>query len=648
MLVCPACGRRDAEPGFCGDDGTRLEPTRDALLGQTIGRWRLARVLGEGGMGRVYLGVQPDIGSRVAVKVLSEACTRDRELVDRFFAEARAVNLIRHESIVSVLDLAWLDDGRPYIVMEYLAGATLAALIQRGPMPLGTLAGMVGEVLSALAAAHRAGIVHRDIKPDNVLVSGGGRAKVLDFGIAKLGPQAAQGQSPRTATGAVLGTPDYMAPEQVTGGVIDNRTDLYAIGALLYEAVTGRRPFAGATLFELMLAQVQVLPDPPSAHRHDLPPAFEAVIMRALAKRPDDRFPSAEAMAAALAEATATLPPAAWAAVSGELGAVGVRSPAGPQPAPSGLGRAAPDGAAPPTLPTRRRRWPLAALGVSAAAAIAVMAVVVAGGGAATATPPPADLASARQPATDVDAAVGPIDAAIIAPAPTPIAVAPPAPAAPATPPVARPATGPTPATGSSAAAPVTPPPPPPPPPPPSVDAGVPTLGPGVTVSLTAGKRITGPRDYDPRRFDARGYLPKALALARQLAPDARLVTFDVDGVGSDGRADLTLASDFDGHYEFRSPASSKRPDMPPGVPVDIPCMVYVDVTPATVEAYVVTREKCTEALRPTPRCTLAQVWSKALTGRVPANAVAQIDYLWDGWFVQVGDDLSESVPDDC
>ena len=306
--VCPECGRSWPSDGHCGDDGAALAPGRDSLLGVTIGRWRLARVLGEGGMGRVYLGVQPAIGSRVAIKVLSEACARDRALVDRFFAEARAVNLVRHEHIVGVLDLAWLDDGRPYIVMEFIDGHTLGALARRGPMPVALIAALVGEVLSALAAAHAIGIVHRDLKPDNVLVTAAGHAKVLDFGIAKLAPQLRRGDSPRTATGALLGTPDYMAPEQIAGGAIDGRADLYALGALLYECVTGQRPFAGANVFELLRAQVEDLPPPPDVLRPDLPPALTAVIMRALAKRADHRFPTADAMAAALAAATAGVP----------------------------------------------------------------------------------------------------------------------------------------------------------------------------------------------------------------------------------------------------------------------------------------------------------------------------------------------------
>src|SRR5689334_1960838 len=192
MFVCPECGAPQPVQGHCPADGTPLAPIgEDVLLGTTIGVYRVARLLGIGGMGRVYKGVHPAIGSRVAIKVLSRECSDRRDLVERFFAEAKAVNLIRHESIVNVLDLAMLPDGRPYIIMEYLDGAPLAAIVDHAvanqqPLPLGGLARLTVEVLDALHAAHGKGIVHRDLKPDNIFVAPSGRPKVLDFGIAKL------------------------------------------------------------------------------------------------------------------------------------------------------------------------------------------------------------------------------------------------------------------------------------------------------------------------------------------------------------------------------------------------------------------------------------------------------------------------------
>src|SRR5512140_1032691 len=250
MFVCPTCGQRYERAGYCAPDGQPLAGTDDPLLGSVIDRYRLARQVGEGGMGRVYLAVQPAIGSRVAIKILSEECRNSPELVERFFSEARAVNLVSHENITSVLDMAVLPDGRPYIVMEFVEGQTLADLVRATQAPLGGVVQVMSEVLSALSAAHAIGIVHRDLKPDNILVTVEGHAKVLDFGIAKLAP-GLRDLGPQTKTGAILGTPAYMAPEQISGaGNVDARTDIYAAGIVLFEAVTGRQPFTGATLFD--------------------------------------------------------------------------------------------------------------------------------------------------------------------------------------------------------------------------------------------------------------------------------------------------------------------------------------------------------------------------------------------------------------
>ncbi len=298
--VCGECGLRSERAGTCANDGALVSAVHDALLGAEVGRYRLARVLGEGGMGRVYLGVQPVIGSRVAIKVLSEECARDPALLERFFAEARAVNLIRHENIVGVLDLAQLPGGRPYIVMEFVAGQTFADLVKTRP-PLDHVIQIMREVLSALAAAHAIGIVHRDLKPDNIMVTAEGHAKVLDFGIAKLAPGMRGASAPHTQTGSLLGTPAYMSPEQVTGSAsVDARTDVYAAGVVLFEAVTGRPPFAALTMFELLRKHVDEAPPLPRALRPDLPVGIEQVILKALAKPPGERFADAAAMGQAL------------------------------------------------------------------------------------------------------------------------------------------------------------------------------------------------------------------------------------------------------------------------------------------------------------------------------------------------------------
>jgi len=318
MFVCPECGAAQAQAGACANDRTPLVPQgEELLLGTMIGPYRVARLLGIGGMGRVYKGVHPTIGSRVAIKVLSRECSDRRDLVERFFAEAKAVNVVAHENIVNVLDLATLPDGRPYIVMEYLDGAPLSSIIDQarahGPLPLGSIARLVAEVLDALASAHAKGVIHRDLKPDNIFVSPNGRGKVLDFGIAKLQPELG---GSATHTGSLLGTPHYMSPEQAAGKPADARADVYAMGVILFECVTLHKPFAADSLFELLRKHIEAPPSLPRALRPDLPPELEAVILQALAKQPDQRFNSAQAMSLALQHATSRLGPEQWAAIA--------------------------------------------------------------------------------------------------------------------------------------------------------------------------------------------------------------------------------------------------------------------------------------------------------------------------------------------
>ncbi len=281
-------------------------------LGQRLGKHQIQRLLGRGGMGEVYLATHVVSGGEVAIKVLSAKSARDPVLVERFSNEARAVNRIQHESIVSVLDLDWLPDGRPFIVMEHLDGSSLTKALRGGPLPPPVMARLAGEVLAALDAAHRAGIVHRDLKPDNVHVTSAGRVKILDFGIAKL-----MGDSTvpaLTRSREVLGTPHYMAPEQITGARhVDARTDLYALGVILFEGVTGRPPFHATSIFELFKLHLDAAPPWPRQLQPALSPAYEAVILRALEKDPARRFASAAEMAAALraaSESPAPQPPA--------------------------------------------------------------------------------------------------------------------------------------------------------------------------------------------------------------------------------------------------------------------------------------------------------------------------------------------------
>ncbi|MCC6998703.1 MAG: protein kinase [Deltaproteobacteria bacterium] len=280
-----------------------------ALLGEMVGSYRIERQLGRGGMGEVYLAVHPGIGARVAIKVLAQGSQH----AERFFDEARAVNLIRHPRIASVHDFATLGDGRPYIVMELCEGAPLSALLARGRLPIGTLVNLLCEVLAAAGAAHAKGIVHRDLKPENVFVLRDGHVKVLDFGIAKLTPE--DGAPTRTSTGAILGTPAYLSPEQVQSRGTDARADLYAVGVMAFEALTGQVPFQAPSMFELMRMHVEAPPPRLRTLRPEVPEAVEEVVLRALAKSPDDRFATAAAMAEALEASVRGLPPAAFAPV---------------------------------------------------------------------------------------------------------------------------------------------------------------------------------------------------------------------------------------------------------------------------------------------------------------------------------------------
>ena len=309
MFVCPVCATTYQVDTACPHDGARtLDAASDPLLGTTIGSYRIAVKVGAGGMGTVYRAVHPTIGSRVAIKVLSHDSARDSEAVNRFFEEARTVNLIRHHNIVNILDVARLPDGRPYIVMELLDGVSLKTILRQGPLSIAELGRIAVTVLDALAAAHEHGVAHRDLKPDNIMISPTGRVTLVDFGIAKIA--GARPDAVRTETGVILGTPQYMSPEQAQGRSVDARTDIYAMGIVMYEMSTGVRPFEGDSLFEILRQQISEPPRPPS-QRAAVPADLEQLMLIALAKAPEQRFASARAMQAAIRHATGGSKPAA-------------------------------------------------------------------------------------------------------------------------------------------------------------------------------------------------------------------------------------------------------------------------------------------------------------------------------------------------
>jgi serine/threonine protein kinase/HD-like signal output (HDOD) protein len=269
---------------------------RSGLIGQTVGSYVITAELGEGGMGKVYLARHTLIGRKAAIKVLNPDIASDEEAVSRFFTEARLVNDIRHPNIVEVTDFGQFSNLY-CIVMELLEGETLASrLLRVRTLDEPTAVRVVRQVTSALGAAHEQGMVHRDVKPENIFLRNHPDypdfVKVLDFGIAKLlSGNSAVGH--RTKTGAVIGTPAYMSPEQCLGeSSLDLRSDVYSLGVVLYEALTGRQPFIGDTLGRLIVCHVNEAPVPPSALNPHLSSMMNAVVMRALQKKPKDRFAS--------------------------------------------------------------------------------------------------------------------------------------------------------------------------------------------------------------------------------------------------------------------------------------------------------------------------------------------------------------------
>jgi serine/threonine protein kinase len=276
----------------------------DLMLGRKIKGYQIAEVLGRGGMGCVYRAQHPLIGKQVAIKVLQGF--QSPAVISRFVLEAKAVNDIRHENLIDILDFDELEEGNPYIIMEYLEGRSLDDAIHEGPFPLAQLGHIGLQLCSALYAAHEKGIVHRDLKGDNIFLINRANqqnfVKVLDFGIAKL-LDVSDEKRHRTEANSILGTPLYMSPEQITGQPVDARTDIYALGVLLYQMATGYPPFNDPSPMVLLAMHVTAPPPPPSHFAPDLSAALEAVILRCLQKDPMDRYESMSQLATALGEA---------------------------------------------------------------------------------------------------------------------------------------------------------------------------------------------------------------------------------------------------------------------------------------------------------------------------------------------------------
>jgi serine/threonine protein kinase len=319
MTRCPTCGSTYSDDAkFCTRDGTQLVAADRAavssapsLVGATLdGRFRIEQKVGEGGMSFVYLATdEAGGGGRYAVKVLSASLSHDANAMARLRREASFGMRLEHPNVCHIIHLGETDDGLVFVVMPFVDGEVLADRTNRlGHLPLAEVVGLVRDIAAGLSAAHALEIVHRDLKPENVIVrtlpTGQLQAVVMDFGLAKERAAGVELQK-LTATGIILGTPEFMSPEQLRGRPLDARSDVYALGLVTYEMLTGALPFEGRTQQEMMIARLRDEPIPLRKVRPQLtlPEGVERVLQRALQRNPDDRFASAVEFADAFAAA---------------------------------------------------------------------------------------------------------------------------------------------------------------------------------------------------------------------------------------------------------------------------------------------------------------------------------------------------------
>jgi len=363
--------------------GSDLEP------GAKVGEYLIDRKLAEGGMGSVYAGHHPVIGKRVAVKVLAPHCASIPDLVRRFVEEARAVNKIGHPNIIDIFSFGTLPDARPYFVMEFLEGSNLAERLEAGNLTATETRRLLRQICGGLEAAHRAGIIHRDLKPENVWVATPAHeesfAKVLDFGIAKLLDNPA-GKS--TQTGAAMGTPRYMAPEQCMGKAVDNRADIYSLGVILYEIFAGVVPFRGESFGELIYKHMSETPEPPSKHR-PVAPELEKLILACLEKDPTKRPESAKELGRLLEQA---LPEGSETVAKGRTAVLGEAAPPNVTTMRQSVGEVLAAEEPPAARPSRR--GPLLAVGATALVVVVGLLLMRGHQAPAPAATPPAPVAA--------------------------------------------------------------------------------------------------------------------------------------------------------------------------------------------------------------------------------------------------------------
>jgi serine/threonine protein kinase len=313
MKYCVLCDRSYPDESVsCEVDGSTLRisrPGADPFVGKVInGRYRVLEKLGEGGMSIVYAGEQINVARKVALKIMHGQYSNDQEFVRRFRQEARLAASLNHPNIVQVYDFDQAEDGTLFIAMEYLQGTNLKDLIRQKPLGVSMAVRLGIQIAEGLASAHRAGVIHRDIKPENIMVlRSEQQIKLLDFGIARLG-EAGSTTSRLTQAGMMMGTPAYMAPEQIEGAEVTERTDIYALGIVFYEMLCGVAPFRAPTPAAVLMKHLREIATPPRKLRKEIPVALERIITQAMEKQPERRQANAQEVAVALRSARAKLP----------------------------------------------------------------------------------------------------------------------------------------------------------------------------------------------------------------------------------------------------------------------------------------------------------------------------------------------------
>jgi serine/threonine-protein kinase len=322
MKLCPTCGTEFGdEQKFCPNDGSALRTSQQGdLVGSVIAeRYHISKKLGEGGMGAVYLGEHVKMGRKSAIKVMSSSMAHDPEAIARFNREASNASRINHPNVCAIYDFGETPEGIIYLAMEFIEGGSLGNVLERdGSLPLHRAANILAQTADALQAAHDLGIVHRDLKPDNIMLTrgrdGGDLVKVVDFGIAKA-MSGEEGQQV-TKTGLVVGTPEYMSPEQLSGDKLDGRSDTYSLALVFYRMATGTFPFQATSAQEMMIKRLTDDPLPLGAARPDIvfPTALEEALRHALGRMPSERYATAVEFARDVSRAVAGMGAAATAA----------------------------------------------------------------------------------------------------------------------------------------------------------------------------------------------------------------------------------------------------------------------------------------------------------------------------------------------